>query len=57
MAVVVVAGSSSKHLPNQPLVVHVVVVGSLDVVVVAVAVIVVAVVLSLQPNHPGYRCQ
>jgi hypothetical protein len=49
MAGVVVAGTWSLHFPNQPLLVHVVVVvGSLDeVVVVAVE------VWSLQPNHPG----
>jgi hypothetical protein len=51
---VVVAGSS-RHLPNQPLLVQVVVVGSLgeDVVVVVMAAVVEAEVLSLQPNHPG----
>lgn len=54
--VVIVEGSSSRHLPNQPLVVQVVVVGSLDVVVVSVFVFVV-VVLSLQPNQPGCQSQ
>jgi hypothetical protein len=52
MAGVVVAGMSSRHLPNHPLLVQVVVVGSLDGVVVAVAVVV-AEVVSLQPNQPG----
>jgi hypothetical protein len=47
MAGVVVA-AWPLHLPNQPLLTHVVVVASLDDVVV-----VVASVLSLQPNHPG----
>ena len=56
MAGVVVEESSSRHLPNQPLVVQVVVVGSLDVVVVAVFVSVV-VVLSLHPNQPGCKGQ
>lgn len=43
---VVVAGVSSKHLPNHPLLVHVVVVAS----VVELSSVV---VLSLQPNQPG----
>lgn len=42
-----VTGVSSKHRPNQPLVVHVVVVASVVVVDESV------VVLSLQPNQPG----
>jgi hypothetical protein len=50
---VVVAGTSSRHLPNQPLLVHVVVV----VVCSADVVVVVAIVLSLQPNQPGYVSQ
>lgn len=51
IAAVDVAGTSSRHLPNQPLLVHVVVVvGSLEEVVV---VVVVTEVLSLQPNQPG----
>jgi len=49
VAGVVVAGTSSLHFPNQPLLVQVVVVGSLEDVVVAAVV-----VASLQPNHPGY---
>ena len=53
MAGVVVEEPSSRHLPNQPLVVQVVVVGLLDVVV-AVFVFVV-VVLSLHPNQPGCK--
>lgn len=57
--VVVVEESPSRHLPNQPLVVQVVVVGSLDVavVVVSVFVFVVVVVLSLHPNQPGFESQ
>jgi hypothetical protein len=47
MAGVVVA-AGPLHLPNQPLLTHVVVVASFEEVVV-----VVASVLSLQPNHPG----
>lgn len=47
--VVVVAGS--RHLPNQPGVVHVVVVASLVVVSLSL------VVLSLQPNQPGWDDQ
>lgn len=43
----VVVGVGSKHLPNQPGVVHV-------VVVVAFVVVVSLVVLSLHPNQPGY---
>ena len=42
----VVVGVGSKHLPNQPGVVHV-------VVVVASEVVVSLVVLSLHPNQPG----
>ena len=48
MAGVVVAGAPSLHFPNQPLLVHVVVVASFDDVVV------VAEVWSLQPNQPGF---
>ena len=49
-AVVVVAVDvSSRHRPNQPLDVQVVVAEVLDEVVVVV------VVSSLQPNQPGYR--
>jgi hypothetical protein len=51
IAGVVVAGASSRHFPNQPLLVQVVVVGSLDGVVVVVAAVVE--VLSLHPNQPG----
>jgi hypothetical protein len=50
---VVVGESSSRHLPNQPLLVQVVVVGSLDVVVAVAVVVAVVVVISLQPNQPG----
>lgn len=60
VVVVVVEESSSRHLPNQPLVVQVVVVGSLDVAVVVVSVfvfVVVVVVLSLHPNQPGFESQ
>lgn len=48
---VVVAGTSSRHLPNQPLLVQVVVVGSAELE--EVVEVVVAEVLSLQPNQPG----
>lgn len=51
LAGVVVAGTSSRHLPNQPLLVHVVVVGSAELE--EVVEVVVAEVLSLQPNQPG----
>ena len=44
---VVVVGVESRQRPNQPLLVHVVVVASVDEVVVVVA------VSSLQPNQPG----
>jgi hypothetical protein len=51
-AAVVVAGISSKHLPNHPFEVHVVVaVVEADVVVVVMVISVV--VLSLHPNQPG----
>lgn len=49
---VVVEGVSSRQRPNQPLLVHVVVAGSV-VVGSAVDVGITVVVLSLQPNHPG----
>jgi hypothetical protein len=51
IAGVVVAGVSSRHFPNQPLLVQVVVVGSLDGVVEVVSAVVE--VLSLHPNQPG----
>lgn len=50
IAAVVVAGMSSRHFPNQPLLVQDVVVASVDDVVV---VVIVVLVLSLQPNQPG----
>jgi len=48
---VVVAGTSSRHLPNQPLLVQVVVVGSAELE--ELVDVVVTEVLSLQPNQPG----
>lgn len=48
---VVVACTSSRHLPNQPLLVQVAVVGSTELE--EVVEVVVAEVLSLQPNQPG----